>query len=84
MQGLYVYIGSGKSYWFVVDIFLILRRFLARGLRTSYPFTYVGFLIMKQELTDHFNAPVVFAHNDLLSGNIMVNDEEGILGKTFL
>ncbi|KAL5547946.1 hypothetical protein UlMin_003177 [Ulmus minor] len=28
------------------------------------------------ELTGLFNAPVVFAHNDLLSGNIMVNDEE--------
>ncbi|KAM1508319.1 hypothetical protein ACFX10_017647 [Malus domestica] len=31
---------------------------------------------MEQELTDRFNAPVVFAHNDLLSGNIMFNDEE--------
>ncbi|XP_041004870.1 probable ethanolamine kinase [Juglans microcarpa x Juglans regia] len=29
-----------------------------------------------KELTGHLNAPVVFAHNDLLSGNIMVNDEE--------
>lgn len=35
-------------------------------------------LIMEQELTSFFNAPVVFSHNDLLSGNIMVNDEEGI------
>ncbi|KAF3453676.1 hypothetical protein FNV43_RR04117 [Rhamnella rubrinervis] len=29
-----------------------------------------------KELTGHFNAPVVFAHNDLLSGNIMVNEKE--------
>ena len=35
-------------------------------------------LIMKQELTSQLNAPVVFSHNDLLSGNIMVNEEEGI------
>jgi len=27
-------------------------------------------------LTGHLNAPVVFAHNDLLSGNLMLNDEE--------
>ncbi|KAM0974501.1 hypothetical protein FF1_017700 [Malus domestica] len=33
-------------------------------------------MIALKELTDRFNAPVVFAHNDLLSGNIMVNDEE--------
>ncbi|CAM8907604.1 unnamed protein product [Rhodiola kirilowii] len=30
-----------------------------------------------QELTSHFKAPVVFSHNDLLCGNIMVNDDEG-------
>ncbi|KAI4335751.1 hypothetical protein L6164_014362 [Bauhinia variegata] len=29
-----------------------------------------------KELTGHLNCPVVFAHNDLLSGNIMINDEE--------
>ncbi|XAR66915.1 Ethanolamine kinase [Bertholletia excelsa] len=29
-----------------------------------------------KELTDCLNAPVVFAHNDLLSGNLMLNDEE--------
>lgn len=29
-----------------------------------------------KELTDLFKAPVVFAHNDLLSGNIMLNEEE--------
>lgn len=34
-------------------------------------------LIMEQELTGLFRAPVVFAHNDLLSGNIMLNDQEG-------
>ncbi|KAK9697806.1 hypothetical protein RND81_08G062700 [Saponaria officinalis] len=30
-------------------------------------------------LTDRLHAPVVFSHNDLLSGNIMLNDEEGKL-----
>ncbi|KAG5243292.1 choline/ethanolamine kinase family protein [Salix suchowensis] len=30
-----------------------------------------------KELTDLLNAPVVFAHNDLLSGNLMLNDDEG-------
>ncbi|XP_050364912.1 probable ethanolamine kinase [Argentina anserina] len=29
-----------------------------------------------KDLTSHFKAPVVFSHNDLLSGNIMVNDKE--------
>ncbi|XP_026664210.2 probable ethanolamine kinase [Phoenix dactylifera] len=29
-----------------------------------------------KDLTDLLNAPVVFAHNDLLSGNLMLNDEE--------
>uniref|UniRef100_A0A7N0U4J7 ethanolamine kinase n=1 Tax=Kalanchoe fedtschenkoi TaxID=63787 RepID=A0A7N0U4J7_KALFE len=29
-----------------------------------------------KELTSHFCSPVVFAHNDLLCGNIMVNEEE--------
>ncbi|KAK9947597.1 hypothetical protein M0R45_003213 [Rubus argutus] len=33
-------------------------------------------IIILKELTSFFNAPVVFSHNDLLSGNIMVNDEE--------
>ncbi|KAH7572374.1 hypothetical protein JRO89_XS04G0245300 [Xanthoceras sorbifolium] len=28
------------------------------------------------ELAGHLHSPVVFAHNDLLSGNIMVNDEQ--------
>ncbi|RVX11182.1 putative ethanolamine kinase [Vitis vinifera] len=28
------------------------------------------------ELTDCLNSPVVFAHNDLLSGNLMLNDDE--------
>ncbi|GJS41834.1 probable ethanolamine kinase [Tanacetum coccineum] len=31
------------------------------------------------ELTGHLNAPVVFAHNDLLSGNLMLNDDESKL-----
>ncbi|ONH98289.1 hypothetical protein PRUPE_7G240800 [Prunus persica] len=34
-------------------------------------------IIELKELTGLLNSPVVFAHNDLLSGNIMVNDEEG-------
>lgn len=29
-----------------------------------------------KELTDCLNSPVVFAHNDLLSGNLMLNDDE--------
>ncbi|GAB2300353.1 hypothetical protein Dimus_034392 [Dionaea muscipula] len=32
-----------------------------------------------KELTDRLDAPVVFSHNDLLSGNIMVNEEQGKL-----
>ncbi|KAK6123841.1 hypothetical protein DH2020_042416 [Rehmannia glutinosa] len=27
-------------------------------------------------MTDRFNAPVVYSHNDLLSGNLMINDDE--------
>nr|GMD80088.1 probable ethanolamine kinase [Ipomoea batatas] len=30
-----------------------------------------------KELTGHLNAPVVFAHNDLLCGNLMLNEDEG-------
>ncbi|KAK0570812.1 hypothetical protein LWI29_006835 [Acer saccharum] len=33
-------------------------------------------IVELKELTGHLNSPVVFAHNDLLSGNIMVNDEQ--------
>lgn len=33
---------------------------------------------LEQELTGRLDSPVVFAHNDLLSGNLMFNDEEGI------
>nr|GLL45229.1 probable ethanolamine kinase [Ipomoea trifida] len=32
-----------------------------------------------KELTGHLNAPVVFAHNDLLCGNLMLNEDEGKL-----
>ncbi|KAL6274796.1 hypothetical protein ACE6H2_025488 [Prunus campanulata] len=35
-------------------------------------------IIELKELTGLLNSPVVFAHNDLLSGNIMVNDEEAL------
>ncbi|KAI6668109.1 hypothetical protein NL676_032964 [Syzygium grande] len=34
-------------------------------------------LLELKELTGLLNAPVVFAHSDLLSGNLMLNDEEG-------
>lgn len=33
-------------------------------------------IIELKELTGLFHAPVVFSHNDLLSGNIMLNEEE--------
>ncbi|XP_073317432.1 probable ethanolamine kinase [Primulina huaijiensis] len=33
-------------------------------------------IIELKEMTDRFNAPIVFSHNDLLSGNLMLNDEE--------
>ncbi|KAL9443398.1 hypothetical protein AB3S75_016704 [Citrus x aurantiifolia] len=33
-------------------------------------------IVELKELAGHLNAPVVFSHNDLLSGNIMVNDEQ--------
>ncbi|KAL6974242.1 ethanolamine kinase [Sarracenia purpurea var. burkii] len=33
-------------------------------------------LVELKELTSHLDAPVVFAHNDLLSGNLMLNDDE--------
>ncbi|KAL0721727.1 hypothetical protein Bca4012_036326 [Brassica carinata] len=33
-------------------------------------------IIELREFTGLLNAPVVFAHNDLLSGNLMLNDEE--------
>ncbi|KAM3761928.1 hypothetical protein ACB098_01G305400 [Castanea mollissima] len=33
-------------------------------------------IVELKELTGLLNAPVVFAHNDLLCGNLMVNDEE--------
>lgn len=35
-------------------------------------------VILRQDLTGLLNAPVVFAHNDLLSGNLMLNENEGI------
>uniref|UniRef100_A0A2P2KNU4 ethanolamine kinase n=1 Tax=Rhizophora mucronata TaxID=61149 RepID=A0A2P2KNU4_RHIMU len=42
----------------------------------SFKDVYNDILEIK-ELTGLLNAPVVFAHNDLLSGNFMVNDDEG-------
>ncbi|KAK2966293.1 hypothetical protein RJ640_018104 [Escallonia rubra] len=33
-------------------------------------------LVELKELTGHLDAPVVFAHNDLLSGNLMLNEDE--------
>lgn len=44
----------------------------------SFLLMEVYFMIIEQELTDLLNAPVVFAHNDLLSGNLMLNDDEGV------
>ncbi|KAF3339332.1 putative ethanolamine kinase [Carex littledalei] len=32
-----------------------------------------------KDLTDQLNSPTVFSHNDLLSGNIMLNDSQGKL-----
>ncbi|KAH6807489.1 Protein kinase superfamily protein [Perilla frutescens var. frutescens] len=32
-----------------------------------------------KEMTDRFKAPVVYCHNDLLSGNLMLNEDEGKL-----
>lgn len=31
-----------------------------------------------QAISDSFNAPIVFSHNDLLSGNFMYNEDEGM------
>jgi len=31
-----------------------------------------------QAFSDSFNAPIVFSHNDLLSGNFMYNEDEGM------
>ncbi|XP_043703118.1 probable ethanolamine kinase isoform X2 [Telopea speciosissima] len=40
-------------------------------------FEEVGNAVVElKDLTDLFNAPVVFAHNDLLSGNLMLNEDE--------
>lgn len=50
------------------DAFYVCQQFI---LFTDY------FLILQQGLSDRLNSPVVFAHNDLLSGNIMINNEEG-------
>ncbi|KAK4784912.1 hypothetical protein SAY86_001601 [Trapa natans] len=36
-------------------------------------------LVELKELTGRLNSPVVYAHNDLLCGNIMANDEQGKL-----
>ncbi|KAG6513311.1 hypothetical protein ZIOFF_023635 [Zingiber officinale] len=46
----------------------------------SIPFQEIRAEISKlKDLTALLNAPVVFAHNDLLSGNLMINDKEGRL-----
>ncbi|KAF1870591.1 hypothetical protein Lal_00025853 [Lupinus albus] len=34
--------------------------------------------ILPQGLSDRLNSPVIFSHNDLLSANIMINDEDKI------
>jgi len=33
--------------------------------------------VLIQDLANLLNAPVVFSHNDLLSGNLMLNEKEG-------
>ncbi|OIV98213.1 hypothetical protein TanjilG_18752 [Lupinus angustifolius] len=33
-------------------------------------------IVQLKGLSDHLNSPVIFSHNDLLSGNMMINDEE--------
>lgn len=40
---------------------------------------FVNIHLMEQVMTDRFNAPIVYSHNDLLSGNLMINDDEGSL-----
>lgn len=47
------------------------------GLKILVLFVKKCFCDLGQELTGSLNAPVVFAHNDLLSGNLMLNDDEG-------
>ncbi|KAA3468338.1 putative ethanolamine kinase [Gossypium australe] len=54
----------------ISDYMLILVR------QALYPCLFECLLMMGQELTDLFSGPVVFAHNDLLSGNLMLNDEQ--------
>lgn len=34
-------------------------------------------MFLVQAMADRFNAPVVFCHNDLLSGNLMHNEDKG-------
>ncbi|GAV63284.1 Choline_kinase domain-containing protein, partial [Cephalotus follicularis] len=41
----------------------------------SFKEIHIEVVELQQELTCHLNSPVVFAHNDLLSGNLMLNDE---------
>ncbi|KAB1209064.1 putative ethanolamine kinase [Morella rubra] len=48
-----------------------------QGIYKTISFEEVNDQIVElKELTCLLNAPVVFAHNDLLSGNLMVNDQE--------
>lgn len=52
--------------------------FLLTPLKSLVLFVEKCLVILGQDLTGRLDAPVVFAHNDLLSGNLMLNDDEGI------
>jgi hypothetical protein len=36
-----------------------------------------GLYFFVQAMSDKLSSPIVFSHNDLLSGNFMYNEEEG-------
>ncbi|KAE9462723.1 hypothetical protein C3L33_05361, partial [Rhododendron williamsianum] len=55
------------------SIDFMLSAFRVRSYRLTSGEIY---FVYGQELTGCLDAPVVFAHNDLLSGNLMLNDEE--------
>lgn len=46
--------------------------------------SFVNSIFLVQVMTDRFNAPVLYCHNDLLSGNLMLNDNEGKFSCMFL
>ncbi|XP_047972082.1 probable ethanolamine kinase [Salvia hispanica] len=69
-----------------------ISKFFSRALTLKFDdsvkqkkYEMVSFEEINQEInglkamTDRFNAPVVYCHNDLLSGNLMLNDNDGKL-----